>query len=131
MRIGVVEGVDEISSVREILGGFPRPTGNRPVLPMNKVLDLAAVDARVENGVDFELLLAVDNDRRRRVLDTARDVVLLVRLQKGDVEHRVDLHRDRKLEAERCFADLGRDGERAKTLVVELVARSYRGDVSS
>jgi hypothetical protein len=73
----------------------------------------------------------VDNDGRRWTLDATREVVGANRLEEGHVEHGVDSHRHRKLETERCLADLVCDWERAETLVVELVAGSSSLDVTS
>ena len=126
-----MEDFDEVLGVREMFGWFPRSTRDRPVLPVNEVLDLAVTDTGVQDCFDFEFFLAVDDDWWRRILDTARDIVGMEGLEKRDVEHGMDLHGRGKLEAEGCLANLGSDGERAETLVVELVAGASRSDVAS
>lgn len=126
-----MEDLDEVLGVREMFGWFPRSTRDRPVLPVNEVLDLAVTDTGVQDCLDFEFFLAVDDDWWRGILDTAGDVVGMEGLEKRDVEHGVDLHGRGKLKAEGCLANLGGDGERAETLVVELVAGASRVDVAS
>jgi hypothetical protein len=130
-RIGVVEGVDEVLGIREIFGWFPCSARDGPVLPVDEVLKLAAADPGIQDRFDFKFIVTVDSDWWRRVLDTAGDIVRMEGLEEADVEHRMDLHGRGKLEAEGCLAYLGSDGERAETLVVELVAGASRSDVAS
>jgi hypothetical protein len=126
-----MEGVDEGRGVREVSFRFPCSARNGPILPVHEVLELAVAKPRVEDLLDFEFFGAVDDDRWRRILDTTGDVARLEGLEERDVEHRVDLHGGGQLQTEGCLADPGRDGERAETLVVELVAGARRGDVAS
>jgi hypothetical protein len=117
--------------VREMFERLPRSTRDWPILPMNEVLELAVADTGVQDCLDFKLFLAVDDDWWRRILDTAGDIVRVEGLEKRDVEHGMDLHGRGKLEAEGCLANLGGDGERAESLVIELVAGTSRIDVAS
>jgi len=79
-----VEGVDEVLGVAEVLGGFPGPTRDRPILPMDKILELAIVTSGVEDGFDFKFV-TVNNGWCRGVLHAAGDVVGAKRLEQGDV----------------------------------------------
>jgi len=97
-----VEGVDEVLGVAEVLGGFPGPTRDRPILPMDKILELAIVTSGVEDGFDFKFV-TVNNGWCRGVLHAAGDVVGAKRLEQGDVKHGVQLHGGWELESIRCW----------------------------
>jgi hypothetical protein len=64
-------------------------------------------------------------------LDTAGDVVVKHRLEERDMEHRVNTHGRRELEAVGGLADLLHNVERAEALVIQLVARAGGLDVAT
>jgi len=79
-----VEGVDEVLGVAEVLGGFPGPTRDRPILPMDKILELAIVTSGVEDGFDFKFV-TVNNGWCRGVLHAAGYDVCWEAVNAGDV----------------------------------------------
>jgi len=98
---------------------------------MDEVLKLTATDTRVEDFFNFKLFVVIDDDRRRWILDTARDVVRTDGLEERHVEHGMHSHRCGQLETEGCLANLVLDGERTETLVVKLVAGASGLDVAT
>ena len=60
---------------------------------MNKILKLAIANTGIQDFFDFKLFVAIDDHRRRGVLDAARDIVDFGRLQEGYMEHGMDAHR--------------------------------------
>jgi len=111
--------------------GFPGSTGGWPVFPMDEVLELAATDTRVEDFFNFKLFVVIDDDRRRWILDTARDVVRTNGFEERHVEHGMHSHRRGQLKTEGCLANLVLDGERTETLVVKLVTGASGLDVAT
>src|SRR4029079_10716926 len=111
--------------------GFPGSTGGWPVFPMDEVLELAATDTRVEDFFNFKLFVVIDDDRRRWILDTARDVVRTNGFEERHVEHGMHSHRRGQLKTEGCLANLVLDEERTETLVVKLVAGASGLDVAT
>jgi hypothetical protein len=91
--IGAMELVDEIWGVGEIRSRLPCPARDRPVFPVNKILQLAIADTRVQDFLDFKLFVVVDNNRRRWILDTAGDIVQVHGLEERHMEHGMDSHR--------------------------------------
>jgi len=81
-----MEIVDEILSIGEALCRFPGAAGDRPILPVDEVLESFAMDARIQDGFDLVFLVVVDNDRRRRILDAARDVIGVKALEKRELK---------------------------------------------
>jgi hypothetical protein len=98
---------------------------------MDEVLELAATDTRVEDFFNFKLFVVIDDDRRRWILDTARDVVRTDGFEERHVEHGMHSHRRGQLKTEGCLANLVLDGERTETLVVKLVAGASGLDVAT
>src|SRR5689334_377223 len=98
---------------------------------MHKILKLAIADAGVQDFFNFKLLVIVDDNGWCWILRTAGDVVGLYGLQERHMEHGMDSHRRRQLEAKRGSAHLVLDRERAETLVVELVAGASCLDVAA
>ena len=66
----MVEGSDEIISVRDVGSRFP--SWRSITFPFDKVLELSAIVATVQDIFDFVFLFAVDFDRggRRRFVNT-------------------------------------------------------------
>lgn len=126
-----MERIDKILGVDEILAWLPSSSRDRPPFPMDKVLELTTADAGVQDLFDFIFFLVVDDDGRRRLLDTTRDVVGTHAHEKRDMEHRVDTHGRRELEAVGGLADLLHYWKRAEAPVVELVARAGGLDVAA
>ena len=60
--------------------------------PIDKIPDLAAEDLGAENFSDLKLRKTVDVDGRGNLFDAAWERVGHMRLQKADVEDRVDVH---------------------------------------
>src|SRR5687767_5093957 len=123
--------VNEIGSVGEILWRFPRLAGERIVLPLDSILQLAAVDARIQDFFHLEFFMILDDNRRRWILNTVGDVVGTDGLEERHVENRMDPHRGGELETESGWPNLADDLERTETLVIKLVAGASGLDVAS
>jgi hypothetical protein len=98
---------------------------------MDEVLELATVDAGIQDFFNLELLVVVDDNGRRRILSTTGDIIWANGLEERHMENWMDAHRGGKLETESCLAFLVCDWERTETLVVELVARASCLDIAS
>ena len=125
-----MEVADEVLGVGEVFRRFPSPLGDRPVFPVNEVLELATASARIQNFLGLEFLVVVDDNGRRRILHSAGNVVRAKRLEEADMEHGMDPHGAWELELVGGIADLGLDGERPEALGVEFVAGTGRLDVA-
>jgi len=98
---------------------------------MDEILQLAVAHARVQDFFNFKLFVVFDDNRRRWILSTTGDLVVMNGLEKRHMENRMDSHRRGELETESSFADLVFDLEWPETLVIELVARASCLDVAS
>ena len=71
---------------------LPRLLGFVVTHPIDKIPDLASEDLGAENFSDLELRKTVDVDGRGNLFDAAWERVGHMRLQKADMEDRVDEH---------------------------------------
>jgi hypothetical protein len=53
-------------SMRQVLGGFPGVFAFTVAFPADKILELAAVNATVDDRIDLVFFFALNNDRFRR-----------------------------------------------------------------
>lgn len=101
-------GGDGFRSVGEHVVRFPSGTLGVVVLvtgPLDEVTKLASVILRVEDLADFEFLVVVDDDGRRRRLFPSGNAIRVSGFQEGDVEdgmkggkewRKVELHGERR-----------------------------------
>ena len=93
---------------------FPRVFRNRTTFPGDEVSELLAIKLRIKDLIDFKFLFGVDNDGRRWWLSTSGNRIGgLVRLEEGDVENGVNLHRFGQRKPIGLGADAFCDGEGA------------------
>ena len=104
--VGVLTMVlsDRSGGVLEMRRGFPGAFVRSVAKPMYEVFDLPMSNPRVQDALDFPFHIIVDFHRGRRRLNTARELVLAVRLQERHVKHRMDAHLSRQLQPEGQFA---------------------------
>jgi hypothetical protein len=86
--------------------------------PTDPILDTAAIASAIEDFFDFIVLLAINNDWRRRRLDLARQGIFRCRFQQGNMEDRVDFHGCRELELVCMGGNFFDDFELSKALEV-------------
>ena len=100
-----MEVADEVLGVGEVFRRFPSAFGDRPVFPVNEILELATACARIQDGFGLEFLVTIDDNRRRGILQSAGDVVRTKRLEEADMEHGMDPHGAWELELVGGIAD--------------------------
>ena len=87
--------------------------------PIDKVVDLAPKDLGGQNLANFELRKAVHLDGRGNFLHSVGKRVCHMRLQKADVEYRMNVHRGRKSQAKRRGANWANDSKRTKATNIQ------------
>ena len=88
--------------------------------PAYEVLEGVTEALGVENLLDFELLVVVDDNRRRRGVNLALERVCCDRFQKGDVKDWMDFHTRGKFQLKGMGRDLLKDLKLSEPLIVEL-----------
>ena len=84
---------DKFVSMSNVSDRFPGAIYRRVTLPVDKVLELVAIDSGVKDLLNLPLFVAVDDFRRRNWrLDPAGDGIGFVGCEQGYVEYRMDLH---------------------------------------
>ena len=99
--------------------------------PIDKVVDFAPKDLRGQNLANFELRKAVHLDGRGNFLHSVGKLVRHMRLQKTDVEYRMNVHRGRKIQAKRGGANWANDCKRTKATNIQFGTRTDCCDVST
>jgi hypothetical protein len=91
-RVGVfpVEFLHLGLCVTEVTCRFPSVVAVAIPFPVNKVLELSAVKARVQDFIYFVFFLRLDDNRERLRVNSAGDWIRWCGLEEGDVEDRVD-----------------------------------------
>lgn len=75
-----------------VASGLPGVVMRTEALPLDQVLELATVEARVEDVLNLPLILTSDDNRSGFRLNTTRDAVCMIRREKRNMEDRVDCH---------------------------------------
>src|SRR4051794_13075726 len=97
--------------------------------PIHQVLKSIPVDARVQNLLDLELLLAINLNWGQRWLMSVRCWVHMMRLEEQGMEDQVNLEQGRKFELERGGVVLSYDWVWTKAFEVQFVRGSGGLDV--
>ena len=76
----------------QVFRRLPRVVGVRVSLSPNLLLQAAAKDVGIKDLFNFSLASIVDNDGRRRRLNTVRQSVFAAGFKQGNMENGMDLH---------------------------------------
>ena len=90
---------------------FPSALKNVVSDPIDKIVDLAPVELGVENFPNLELRRTVHVEGRMNLLDATWKRVGHMRLQKADMEDRMDMHGRGEIESERRGANPANDSK--------------------
>jgi len=123
-----VEIANEVGAMGKMGEREPLSVGGRVTKEVHKVLKLAAEVPRIQDGVHFELRIAVDVDGRRGRDGTIGERIGAVGGKEGNVKDRVDLHGGGQGKSIGMGGDAVGDGEGTKAAVVKLARGTIGGE---
>jgi hypothetical protein len=129
MRILRVESVDEMRSVLDECGRFPWIVQHWISLPFDEIHETFANAMRIEDFLNFILLLGIDDDRKWRRMNAAQDDQLEIRFEEGYVEDILNLHRRREAKLIILKANLFDNTERTELFPTEFLGGPLGLDV--